>query len=75
MLLEKSNTSEINQELILNENLQAPINKGDVIGNINYYLDNNLIDSVNLIANSDISKKTFWNTFNYIATDWLRMFK
>ena len=75
VLLEKSNTSEINQELILNENLQAPINKGDVIGNINYYLDNNLIDSVNLIANSDISKKTFWNTFNYIATDWLRMFK
>ena len=30
----------------------------------NYYLDNNLIDSVNLIANSDISKKTFWNTLS-----------
>lgn len=75
ILVEKTNKSEVTQELVLNENLQAPINKGDVIGNVNYYLDDNLIDSVNLVASSSIAKKTFWNTFNYIASDWIRMFK
>lgn len=75
VLLKKTNTNEINQEIVLNDSIQAPINKGDIIGNVNYYLDNNLVDSVNLIADSEISKKTFWNTFNYIASDWLNMLK
>lgn len=75
ILAKKSNSSQINQEITLNDNIQAPINKGDIIGNINYYQDNNLIASVNLIASSDVAKKTLWNTFNYIASDWLNMLK
>lgn len=75
ILVKKSNSSQINQEITLNDNIQAPINKGDIIGNINYYQDNNLIVSVNLIASSDVAKKTLWNTFNYIASDWLNMLK
>lgn len=75
VLIEKNNKSEITQELIINENIQAPINKGDILGCVNYYLDNNLIDSVNLIANSSITKKNLWNTFNYISSSWLKMFK
>lgn len=75
ILIEKTNRSEITQEVILKENLQAPINEGEIIGSVNYYLEDKLVDTVNLIANSNISKKTFWNTFNYIATSWLKMFK
>lgn len=75
VLLEKSNNNEITEELVLNDNIQAPISKGEVVGSINYYLDNNIIESVNLVADSDVPKKNLWHTFNYIASNWFNMLK
>lgn len=75
ILKKKSNTSEISQDLVLNDNIEAPVIKDSVLGTINYYLDNNLIDSVNLVAESDIPRKSLWNTFNYIGSSWLNMLK
>lgn len=75
VLIKKSNSSEIKQELILNENIEAPIKKGNVLGKMNYYIDNKLISSVNLVAEENINKKTFLNMFNYIATNWLNLLR
>lgn len=75
VLVKKSNSSEIKQELTLNENIEAPINSGDVLGKMNYYIDDNLISSVNLVSENNISKKTLLNTFNYIASDWLNLLR
>lgn len=75
VLVKKSNSSEIKQELTLNENIEAPINTGDVLGTMNYYIDDNLISSVNLVSENDISKKTLLNTFNYISSDWLNLLR
>ncbi len=42
---------------------------------MNYYIDDKLITSVNLVSDSEISKKTLLNTFNYIATNWLNLLR
>lgn len=75
VLIKKSDSSEIKQELTLNENVEAPINVGDVLGKMDYYINENCVSSVNLIAESEVSKKTLINTFDFIASDWFNLFR
>ena len=75
VLIKKSDSSKIKQELILNENIEAPINTGDVLGKMNYYINENCVASVNLVAESDVSRKTLLNTFDFIARDWFNLFR
>ena len=39
------------------------------------YINGNLITSVNLIAEKDIAKKNFLNTFSYISEIWFNLLK
>ena len=75
VLIKKNETADIKQELILNEHIEAPINCGDVLGKMNYYINDNCIASVNLVSDSNISKKTFLNTFYFITKDWFNLFR
>ncbi len=75
VLVKKSDSNKINQEININENIEAPIKAGDVLGNINYYLDNELISSVNLVAEKDISKKNILNMFNYTVQNWFSILR
>lgn len=75
VLIKKSEENKINQELNINENIEAPIRAGDVLGNINYYLDNELIFSANLVAEKDISKKSILNMFNFTVQNWFSILR
>lgn len=75
VLVKKSDSNKINQELNINENIEAPIKKGDILGNINYYLNDDLISSVNLIAEKDISKKSILNIFSFTAKNWFSLLR
>ena len=45
VILEKSNSSQVNQEIEITGNLEAPIEKNQVLGKMNFYVDNELISS------------------------------
>lgn len=75
VLIKKSEENKINQELNINENIEAPIRAGDVLGNINYYLDNELVFSANLVAEKDISKKSILNMFNFTVQNWFSILR
>lgn len=52
--------------VILQEDLKAPISKGDVIGSVSYTV-NDIVYSSNLIAGSNVEKSKFWSiTFKVI---------
>ena len=74
-LIKKGDSKNIQQEISINENICAPINKGDVLGNVNFYIDGNLISTVNLVAESDIPKKNLINTFEYISSLWFNVLR
>lgn len=64
-LIKKGKNSEIRKELIINENISAPIKQGDILGKINYYSsDNTLLASSNLIAEKNIDKMSVFNMFS-----------
>lgn len=75
VLVKKGNSQDIKEELSLNENITAPINTGDVLGSINYYIDNKLVSSVNLISESTVSKKSFFNIFEYVVLNWFKLLR
>lgn len=58
-LSEKSNSKEINKRVFIKEDLVAPINAGDIIGTVEYIVDDKVIDKVNLRASVDVPKKTY----------------
>ncbi len=75
VILEKSNLSEINQEIVLNENIEAPIEKDQVLGKMNFYIDDELISSVNLVAENDIPKITTLNLLKQITQSWFSILR
>jgi D-alanyl-D-alanine carboxypeptidase (penicillin-binding protein 5/6) len=75
VILQKSNLSEIKQELELNQNIEAPISQNQVLGKVNFYVDNELISSVNLIAENEIEKITTFNLLKQITKSWFTILR
>lgn len=75
ILVQKANASSIEQEVVINENISAPIMKGDVIGTVHFYLDGQLLDSVNLVAEKDISKMSVLSMYTRITDAWINLLR
>lgn len=75
IIVNKNQNIDITQEIKINENICAPISKNDILGRIDYYVENNLIQSVNLLAENDIEKINTINTFNYLIRNWISFIK
>lgn len=75
ILVQKANASSIEQEVVINDNITAPIMKGDVIGTVHFYLDGQLLDSVNLVAEKDISKMSVLSMYTRITDAWLNLLR
>ena len=69
----KINAAEALPEISLNENLMAPINKGDVVGKIKYNIDG-IEYSSNLLAGSAVEEKSNISIFLIISGLILLMF-
>ena len=57
LLSEKANNDEITRRILLNDNITAPIKKGDIIGDMEFVANGKTVKSVKLIAESDVEKK------------------
>lgn len=75
VLVKKTNSSEIREELILKENIEAPVFAGDILGTMNYYINETLVSSVNLVAETNISKITIKNVFKNISSSWFTLLR
>ena len=74
-LIKNSEKGEITSEVILQENITAPIAPGDTLGNVNFYLNNEPIASVNLMAENSIDKISVMNLFSMITEFWVNLFR
>lgn len=65
----------ISQEVRIPETIQAPINKGDKIGEIDYLLDENVIATVDVVADREIKKMSFLNMSSLVLRKWFSLLK
>ena len=69
-LVKKGESKNVEQTINIPEINSAPINKGDVIGNIVYTIDGNEVAKVNIIANESVEKNNIINMINYVFKKW-----
>ena len=51
-------------------NIKAPLLKGQKIGEVKYYIDDNLISSVDILSDRAVDKNTFIYMSGYIIKKW-----
>lgn len=71
-LLEKGANSDLTQELVLNENLQAPLNSGDTVGTVVFKSsDGTEKAKVNAIVKSDVTRSNLMEYLRYTFNTYL----
>ena len=70
LLIKKGQDKQIEQQVKVEDNLQAPIKENQKVGEIVYMLSGKEIARTNVIANCSVDKKTFSNILSYIYKNW-----
>ncbi len=74
-LVKKGDESNITYEINLFENVQAPITQGQYLGTISYYLNDEKIAEVNLIAEYSINKISLINMLKSLFNTWFNLIR
>ncbi len=74
-MMKNNNDINVEQEVIINENIQAPIKKGQKLGEVNYKIDGEIVENVDLVANEDVEKINFFNMGKKILKKWFYLFR
>ena len=73
--MKKGTGNDITQTITINENISAPINKGDVLGKVTYSCPDGSVAEVNLVAEKDVEKIGIWNMTSYLYKLWFGLFR
>lgn len=60
----------VSEKVIVNEDIKAPIKKGQVLGKVEYYLQDKLLGSVNIVSTMDIEEIPKPTIFKQIIDKW-----
>lgn len=74
-LIEKGKENQVTQTVEINNNIEAPIKKGDIIGKVIFSLDSSELSSTNLVADSDIDKINFFTMSKKIIYSWVDLLR
>ncbi len=70
VLLKKGNENNVVQNIQMEQNLSAPVEKGQIIGSVTYSLDGKLLQSIDILAESEVKKESLMNVASYIYEKW-----
>lgn len=74
-LIPKSEAKNIVTELSLPEYIEAPVNAGDIIGEIKFTLNNEILGICPLVASTSIKKLNLYNIFKYTCNNWISLLR
>ena len=75
VLLKKGEDKNIEQTVNIEENILAPISVGQKVGEIIYTLNGKEVGKTNVVAETTVEKKTFFNITSYVYQNWFSMFR
>lgn len=74
-LIEKGKENQVTQTVEINNNIEAPIKKGDIIGKVVFSLDGSELSSTNLVASSDVDKISLFTMSKKIIYSWVDLLR
>lgn len=75
ILIPKGQESKIVQEVNIPDTIAAPISKGEKIGEINYFLDEKQLCSVDIVSDKTVKKNSFANMSSYLFKRWISLLR
>lgn len=75
VLVYKSNKGEISQEVTLDKNVNAPILKGQKLGEVSYSINGSIVSTVNIIADKEVGKLNFASITKSTFAKWFNLFR
>ena len=75
ILLKKGSDKNIEQILNLEENVEAPISKGEKLGEISYLLDGETLATINIIAKEDVDKIGLLSIIKKVYYSWIDLLR
>ena len=75
MILEKGKEKDVEQLISINENINAPIKKGDKLGEVSFSLDGEVISKTNLISQEDVEKINIVSMAKNIYSKWFNLLR
>lgn len=74
-LIKKGKSKAISTDIKLNDNVSAPVSKGQILGEITYSIDNEQISKVNIIAKEDVKKLNLVNMSARTIESWFMLLR
>ena len=75
VLIKKGEDKNVEQTISINENISAPIEKGEKLGTVDYSINGEIISSVNLIANNSVDKINLFTMTKEIIYRWVDLLR
>lgn len=69
-IVSKNDKNKIKEKIITEENLEAPITKEQVLGKVQYLLDNKVIGETEIISTIDVDKQPVPSLFQKLLSKW-----
>ena len=69
-LVPKGKSNSIETNIVLPDTVQAPIAKGDILGEVQFMINGETIGNVNLIADNDVKKLNLGNMIVFTLRNW-----
>lgn len=74
-IMNKKSEENIEQEIIVNDNISAPIEEGQVLGKVEFRVDGETVSSVDLVAENDVGKLNIFTMGKRILKKWFYLFR
>ena len=68
IIVGRTASSKISSELKLKKNIVAPVKKGDILGEVNYYSGKDMLKSLRITAGSDVEAMSFSSVLGQMFT-------
>ena len=74
-LIPKGQSANIVTTVSLPEILEAPVYKGDIVGKVVFSLNDEVLGSVNLVANDTVKKLNLGNMLAHVVESWFTLLR
>ena len=74
-LVEKGKEKDVVQNVVINENISAPITAGQKLGEMTFSIDGKVVDSVNLVAQDSIDKINIVTMIKKVVYSWIDLLR
>ncbi|MCI8482445.1 MAG: D-alanyl-D-alanine carboxypeptidase [Clostridia bacterium] len=74
-LVKKGEEKNLVQQVNLEETVQAPIKKGQVLGDVTYSLNGEVIGRSNIVAQKDVSQISLWSMTGFLFQTWYQLIR